>query len=189
MTQALKLLARLHEANVQSEFPYRLWDQANDFMEKIRAIGKDGSPDFEELRQIVHQVYEYAQADGWPECLNHCDALAANFLIGSAQDSPAMTLIDWEYSGQGDTAQDLGSFIACSDMSYDEALRAIEIYLGHAPAKEELRHYLAYTAIASYCWYLWAIYQEAHGVDTGEFLKMWHSYAYMYSDAAMNLYN
>lgn len=188
LTQALKLLARLHEANVQSEFPYRLWDQANDFMEKIREIGKDGSPDFEELRQIVHKVYEYAQADGWPECLNHCDALAANFLIGSAQGSPAMTLIDWEYSGQGDTAQDLGSFIACSDMSYDEALRAIEIYLGHAPAKEELRHYLAYTAIASYCWYLWAIYQEAHGIDTGEFLKMWHSYAYMYSDAAMNLY-
>jgi CTP:phosphocholine cytidylyltransferase-like protein/thiamine kinase-like enzyme len=188
LTQALRMLAKLHEANVQSEFPYRLWDQASDFMEKIRKLGVDSTPDFEDLRKQVLNVYGHVEADNWPECLNHCDALAANFLIGPSEGSPSMTLIDWEYSGQGDTAQDLGSFIACSDMSYDEALRAIEIYLGHAPCNEELRHYLGYTAIASYCWYLWAIYQEAHGVDTGEFLDMWHRYAYQYSEAAINLY-
>ena len=100
-----------------------------------------------------------------------------------------MTLIDWEYSGQGDTAQDLGSFIACSDLSYEEALFAIKAYLGHEPSVEELRHFLAYTAIASYCWYLWAIYQESNGVDTGEFLKLWYDYSYMYSEKALALYS
>ncbi len=190
LSEALNILARLHEANIQSEFPYRLWDQANDFLQKIQALGKDDTPDFYDLNERISRLHRHAMEDNWPECLNHCDALAANFLISSdITDHIEMTLIDWEYSGQGDTAQDLGSFIACSDMSYDEAINAIETYLGHAPDTNELRHYLAYTAIASYCWYLWAIYQESNGVDTGEFLDLWYRYTYLYSEKAIALYS
>lgn len=185
LSQAMALLSKLHEANVQSRFDYRLWDQATDFLHKIQKLHKDDSSDFYKLRDKIEKIYRYAQGDGWPECLNHCDALAANFLIGEDGD---MTLIDWEYSGQGDTAQDLGSFIACSDMSFEEALLAIDKYLGHKATEKELRHFLAYTAIASYCWYLWAIYQEANSVDTGDFLKLWHDYAYLYYGKAIALY-
>ena len=64
----------------------------------------------------------------------------------------------------------------------------IEEYLGHKPSIGELRHYLAYTAIAAYCWYLWAIYQEANSVDTGEFLKMWYDYSYLYYNKSIELY-
>ena len=185
LTQAVQLLAQLHKANIQSDFSYRLWDQANDFLEKIEVLKKNNTSDFYILRDQIESLYEFTKKDNWPECLNHCDALAANFLIDTEGN---MTLIDWEYSGQGDTAQDLGSFIACSDMNYEEAMFAINSYLGHEPSIEELRHYLAYTAIASYCWYLWAIYQEANGVDTGEFLELWHKYSYLYSEKAIALY-
>lgn len=189
LKMAVGLLARLHNANVQSEYQYRLWDQANDFLDKIKVLGKDDTPDFYELHKIISRLYSYAESDKWPECLNHCDALAANFLISDKNAGMIdMTVIDWEYSGQGDTAQDLGSFIACSDMNYEEALHAIRLYLGHEPNKEELRHFLAYTAIASYCWYLWAIYQESNGVDTGDFLRLWYDYSYFYSEKAEKLY-
>lgn len=185
LTQAMTLLSKLHEINVQSKYPYRLWDSATDFLHKIQKLHKDDSSDFYKLHDKIEKLYKYAQGDGWPECLNHCDALAANFLIG---EDGNMTLIDWEYSGQGDTAQDLGSFIACSDLSYDEALFAINKYVGHKATNEELRHYLAYTAIAAYCWWLWAIYQEANSVDTGDFMKLWHDYSYLYYNKAISLY-
>lgn len=185
MAQAMTIMSSLHKANVQSKFAYRLWDQATDFLHKIQRLHKDDTSDFYKLHDKIEKLYKYAQKDEWPECLNHCDTLAANFLIGEDDE---MTLIDWEYSGQGDTAQDLGSFIACSDLSYDEALSAINKYVGREPTNEELRHYLAYTAIASYCWYLWAIYQEANAVDTGEFLKLWHDYSYLYFNKAISLY-
>lgn len=185
MAQAMQLLGKLHKANVQSEFAYRLWDQATDFLHKIQMLGRDRTADFYKLHDKIEKIYKYAQKDGWPECLNHCDPMPGNFLIDDYGD---MTLIDWEYSGQGDTAQDIGSFIACSDLSYEEALDAIMKYLGHEPTFKELRHYLAYTAIASYCWYLWAIYQEANSVDTGDYLKQWHDYAYLYFEKAIALY-
>ena len=185
MAQAMAIMSDLHKANVQSKFAYRLWDQATDFLHKIQKLHKDDTSDFYKLHDKIEKLYKYAQKDGWPECLNHCDTLAANFLIG---EDGEMTLIDWEYSGQGDTAQDLGSFIACSDLTYEEALSAILKYVGHEPTIEELRHYLAYTAIASYCWWLWAIYSEAIGVDTGDFLKLWHDYSYLYFNKANALY-
>lgn len=189
LSEALKLLSQLHKSNIQSEFPYRLWDQANDFLQKIQSIGKDDTPDFYDLHDKIDVLYGHTLKDNWPECLNHCDALAANFLISENNgDGIDMTLIDWEYSGQGDTAQDLGSFIACSDLSYEEAINAIKLYLGHEPSAEETAHFLAYTAIASYCWYLWAIYQESNGVDTGEFLSLWHRYSYLYSEKASIIY-
>ena len=185
LTQAMSIISELHKANIQSKYPYRLWDQATDFLHKIQRLHKDDTSDFYKLHDKIEKLYKYAEKDKWPECLNHCDTLAANFLIGEDGD---MSLIDWEYSGQGDTAQDLGSFIACSDMSYEEALSAIHMFLGHEPTDEELRHYLAYTAIASYCWYLWAVYQEANAVETGEFLKLWYDYSYFYYDKAIALY-
>jgi len=185
MNQAMQLLSKLHKANVQSEFTYRLWDQATDFLHKVQKLGKDDTADFYKLRDKIEKLYQYANKDGWTECLNHCDPMPGNFLTGDDGD---MTLIDWEYSGQGDTAQDMGSFIACSDLTYDEAIVAIKKYLGHEPTTKELRHYLAYVAIASYCWYLWAIYQEANSVDTGDYLKMWYDYSYLYYGKAIALY-
>lgn len=185
LAKAMYIIRKLHQANVQSDFTYRLWEQATGFLHKIQRIHKDDTSDFYRIHDKIEKLHTFAQNDHWPECLNHCDTLAANFLTG---EDGEMTLIDWEYSGQGDTAQDLGSFIACSDMSYEEALSAINMYLGHVPTNEELRHYLAYAAIASYCWYLWAVYQEANAVDTGGFLKLWHDYAYLYYNKAIALY-
>ena len=183
--KALGLIRKLHDANIQSKYPYRLWEQAMDFLHKIQKLGRDDSSDFYKLHDKIESLYKYTLNDGWQECLNHCDTLAANFLFDADGDA---SLIDWEYSGQGDIAQDIGSFIACSDLSYGEALVAIEEYLGYSPSIEELRHYLAYIAIASYCWYLWAIYQEANSVDTGDFLKLWYDYAHLYYNKSIELY-
>ena len=42
LESAVKLLSRLHNANIQSKYPYRLWDQANDFLENMIVSYDDG---------------------------------------------------------------------------------------------------------------------------------------------------
>lgn len=66
-----------------------------------------------------------------------------------------MYLIDWEYAGMADPGCDIGTFIACSDYTPEEAEQVIARYLGHAPTGAELRHYIGYVAMASYFWFLW----------------------------------
>ena len=69
-----------------------------------------------------------------------------------------------------------------------EADRTIERYLGHKPSLKELRHYLAYVAILSYYWFVWAIYQDSVGKTVGQYLYIWYRYAKSYSARTLELY-
>ena len=57
----------------------------------------------------------------------------------------------------------------------------IREYCGANCSDKELFHYLAYTAILSYYWYVWALYREACGAVMGESLYNWHVMANRYS--------
>ena len=99
-----------------------------------------------------------------------------------------MYLIDWEYSAMSDYASDLGTFICCSDYSVDEARHVIELYFGRTPTDAEMRHCLAYVALAAYYWFVWALYKESTGDPVGEWLYLWYRTAKEYSALALKLY-
>ena len=106
---------------------------------------------------------------------------APNFLV-SGND---MYLIDWEYSAMSDYASDLGTFICCSDYTYEEACQVFDAYFGRKATPEELRHCLAYVALASYYWFVWALYKESSGDPVDEWLYLWYRYAKQYSALAL----
>ena len=53
--------------------------------------------------------------------------------------------------------------------------------LRKAYGDRELFHYLAYTAILSYYWYVWGLYRESSGVIMGEGLYHWRNTAKRFS--------
>lgn len=61
---------------------------------------------------------EYAEADGAPVCLTHNDFFYLNFLIDG---NDHLYLIDWEYAGMGDYANDFGTYVVCCECSDEEA--------------------------------------------------------------------
>ena len=69
-----------------------------------------------------------------------------------------------------------------------QAERFIREYCGDSMTELELFHYLAYTAIVSYYWYVWALYREACGAVMGESLYNWRVMAKRYSDYLMTHY-
>ena len=99
-----------------------------------------------------------------------------------------MYLIDWEYSAMSDPAGDLGCFITCSKYSFDEAVDIIKEYFSGNPTAKELRHYIAYVAVSSFYWFLWAINQEIQGKSIGEYLYIWYNHTKEYADYALKLY-
>jgi len=107
-----------------------------------------------------------------------------------------MFLIDWEYSGNDDPASDMGTFICCSDYTYDEAEKVLKMYLAGSgdgcgeitePDAGLMRHYLGYVAIASYYWFVWALYQELRGNHVGEWLYLWHRNSRVYAARAAKM--
>lgn len=184
VTQALNLIRKLHESNSKSEFDFDIWKQTLEYIKSLKDCGKDKTDDFYDLFSLVEQVYKIASTDKYAKwVLCHNDCYNPNFLLDEDNN---MYLIDWEYSGNDDPASDIGSFICCSHWPQERAEEVIEEYLEHKPNNEELRHYFAYVAIASYYWYVWALYQETRGNPMGEWTYLWYKNAKLY---AKKLYN
>ena len=181
--KAMKLVRSLHEAKIQSECEGDIWLAANAFIEKMPHVSKIKG--VQELHDFIKRIYYYAKLDNAEKVLCHYDCYDPNFLLDR---QGKMYLIDWEYACVDDPAIDLGTFICCADYSYSEALKVIEVYLARKPENEELRHFIAYIAIASYYWYLWALYQEANDNHVGDYLYIWYKYSWEYGKTAMEMY-
>ena len=51
-----------------------------------------------------------------------------------------------------------------------------------------MRHCMAYTGLAAYYWFLWALYKEATGDPVGEWLYLWYKATKTYGALAIELY-
>lgn len=181
--KAMQLVRRLHEAKIKSECAGDIWLAANAFIKKIPHVVKIKG--FQDLHDFIKGIYDYVRLDNAEKVLCHYDCYDPNFLLDR---QGKMYLIDWEYACVDDPAIDLGTFICCADYSYSEALKVIEVYLARKPEAEELRHFVAYIAIASYYWYLWALYQEANDNHVGDYLYIWYKYSWEYGKRAIAMY-
>ena len=107
----------------------------------------------------------------------HCDTYAQHWMLTENQ----TILIDWEYAGNADPGCDLGCYIMDAMWEVEKSEKFIREYCGEEYNDTLRFHYLAYTAIVSYYWYVWALYREACGAVMGESLYNWQMMAKRYS--------
>lgn len=183
---AVHLAKRIHTCGETT--PYTA-DIRYDALSMIPFITDRNRTDFSEFTDLYNaflKLVRLVDADQVEPCLCHNDLYAPNFLI----EEEHIDLIDWEYSGMGDYAGDLGTFICCSpSYTYDDVLRILKIYFECDPTPEQLRHCIAYISIAAFRWYVWSLYQDMHGKPVGELQYTWYRYAKEYSKRALELYS
>ena len=185
VSKALAMLKKLHDSNIKSNYDVNVKDKTQELIDKISLTGRNVFNDFEDLYSIIKKLYDYTQKDNVGKCLCHCDFCDINILVDKDNN---LNIIDWEYSGNDDPANDLGSFICCSSYSYEQACEILEMYYGRKLTDNEFRHCIAYVAISAYYWFIWAIYQETKGNKIGESLHDWYRCCFEYGEKALNLY-
>ncbi len=184
--RVLEVLRRLHERRLSVDWSFMPWEEAGKIEVMLRSY-KEGiaDPDFDKLKFLVGKCYEKCLGDGIENCFCHCDTYAPNWMLTEEQ----TILIDWEYAGNADPGCDIGTYIMDSMWDIDKAEEFIKEYCGEDITESQMFHYLAYTAILSYYWYVWALYREACGAIMGESLYNWHVMAKRYSKYLVNKYN
>ena len=176
--RVLRVMRTLHEKNISVGWSFLPWEEA----EKIEVIlrsekGGIADREFDKLKDAVGKCYKKCQNDGINMCFCHCDTYAPNWMLTEDQ----TILIDWEYAGNADPGCDIGTYIMDSMWEVSDAEKFIAEYCGKNMVDSQMFHYLAYTAILSYYWYVWALYREACGAVMGESLYNWHVMAKRYS--------
>ena len=184
--RVLSILRKLHQRRLSVDWSFLPWDEAGK-IEGMLLGSKVGiaDPEFYMLKESVGKCFQKCHGDGVEMCFCHCDTYAPNWLLTDNE----TVLIDWEYAGNADPGCDIGTYIMDSMWDVQEAEKFIVEYCGEGVTEKQLFHYLAYTAILSYYWYVWALYREACGAVMGDSLYNWHVMAIRYSKYLAKKYN
>lgn len=178
-SRVIKVLQKLHAADVQVDYGMKPWEDAC----KMEKLLKDGDGDsftkFEPLKKKIKKLYDITQGDGIKKCFCHGDTYRHNWMIWQNGDT---LLIDWEYSGMSDPGIDVGYYIVDAMYDFDDAESFIKEYLADNDNAKNEFHFMAYTAIIAYYWFVWALYRESCGAVMGESLYNWYKMAEKYAD-------
>lgn len=182
---AMEMARKLHESGTTVSRSFSFYEEGKGYEAKVLERRSIDIPDYWEMSEQAAKLNEHACADGGEPVLCHNDFFGLNFLVDK---EGKVSLIDWEYAGMSDYANDFGTFSVCEQLTEEQMLRALEHYFGRKPTDEELRHNLAMVGMAGWCWYAWALLKEAEGEDVGEWSYIYYRYGKAYLKKALDLY-
>lgn len=185
LEKAMRICRELHASDRTVERSFSFIDEADRYKSLLKEKTEIEIPDFNELSERFDTLAAHIRNDHAPECLCHNDFFSLNFLIDHEDH---YYLIDWEYAGMGDYANDFGTFTVCCQLNESEVEQALRFYFQREPTVEEHRHNLALVAFAGWCWYIWSLLKESEGDAVGEWLYIYYTYAVKYLERALRLY-
>ena len=155
------------------------WEDALTMERLLREKDAHCFDENEDLKKKIYKLYQRTLNDGIEKCFCHGDTYKPNWMI---KPDGNVILIDWEYSGYSDPGIDVGYYIVDAMYDFEEASRFICEYLGDDWTEQKEFHYMAYTAIIAYYWFVWAMYRESCGANMGDALPNWREMAVKYAD-------
>lgn len=180
---AMEMARKLHSCGVTSKWSFDVFENTRGILELLNDKERARYDDFERIRARIDRLEGRVRATSGAPVLCHNDFYDPNFLVKGTD----ISLIDWEYAGMSDYASDLGTFICCSDYSYEGSLGVLRQYLQREPTGEELFHCISYVAFAAWYWFVWALYKDQCGDPVGDWQNLWHRCASEYGRRAAQL--
>ena len=181
----LQLLRKLHMSGKTTDNVYDPLIISDKMM--ALACNTDSSlrSTFGEVRCKLGKLFNYTRMDGVQYCLCHNDSYWPNFLI--SKDS--LDLIDWEYAGMCDPANDFGGIIG-RDKFYDdnEIEDLLATYLGHVPTAFERRHYFSFIPISAWVYFCWSLFKASVNEPNGFFMHDCYKQINMFTDKMLAEY-
>lgn len=192
LQKGMEYLRRMHAIPVPQDGSLKVFD---DYEEAMRLMKVASTTKGNLLREFADEIrkaerlHDYLKADAArmsiPMVCCHNDTYEPNFL---ATADGELYLIDWEYAGLNDPANDLACFFCRYDYSDAEIDTFIEAYLQRKPSPDEYRHYIGYIALCGFYWMGWGLYKGSVGDDDGFFFLPAYRNYHRFIDKALNAY-
>lgn len=185
LKHAAELAGSLHQSKAQVTRKFSFIEEARYYESLIAAHQAEFPSDFCTMKSAFAQLEELIAQSSEAEVLCHNDFFAHNLLV---HPSGKIDLIDWEYAGMSDYAQDLGTFCVCCKLSETQFESFLQAYFKREPSLLEKAHCTAFVAFAGWCWYIWALFKELEGEIVGDWTYTHYCYANAYLARSFALY-
>lgn len=173
MKMGMSYLRKLHAVPVDPQSSVKDFDNVQETLRLMKIASatkgnllKEFSEEIEKVQKLDAYLKVDAKRMGLGRVYCHNDIYEPNFLATSDGD---LYLIDWEYAGINDPANDVAGFYSRYEYS-DEQIDAFinEYFEGH-PTADQYRHWLAFIPVAAFYWMGWAFYKGSVGEEDGFF--------------------
>lgn len=184
--RVLKLLRQYHISGGHIDFEYDPIATSDRMMAMACQTDPNLRLEFAEMRGKAGRLYEYTKKDGVPLCPCHGDCYWPNFLISK----DTLDIIDWEFAGMCDPANDFGGIVG-RDLDFDDEEEIgvlLEVYLGHSPSAFERRHYFSFIAIDAWLYFCWSIYKAGVNEPNGFFMHSCYVQMHRFMDKMLAAY-
>ncbi len=182
---AMTMARKLHESGATVERTFSFYDEGKRYESMLKGRGPIDASDWQQMSDQADALNALIHAEADAPVLCHNDFFGLNFLV---TEDGNISLIDWEYAGMGDYANDFGTFCVCEQLSEERMHQALSCYFGRKPTAAEWRHNLAQVGMAGWCWYAWSLLKEAEGENVGEWAYIYYRYGKTYLKQALQLY-
>lgn len=173
LEKGMEYLRRMHGTPVPANCHIKTFDDLEEGIKlmKIASATKGNllqefATEINQAKQLDRYLKEDAKRMGIKWCCCHNDTYEPNFL---ATANGELYLIDWEYAGLNDPANDLACFFCRYDYTQEEIDSFLKAYFQRDLTPDEYRHYIAYTALCAFYWMGWGLYKGSVGDDDGFF--------------------
>ena len=190
--KAMKYLRKLHEESLDRDSDVKNFDNIEEALKLMKLASSNKGNllyEFKEEIDKVKRLDSYLKEDlkrlKLSRCLCHNDIYEPNFLISNNQQ---MYLIDWEYAGLNDPANDICGFFSRYEFNEDDIDLFINDYLGNDYSYEMYRHIYAFIPVSAFYWIGWGCYKGSVGEDDGFFFLASYRLFHRYIDKALAMF-
>jgi CTP:phosphocholine cytidylyltransferase-like protein/thiamine kinase-like enzyme len=186
----MEYLRKIHGVQVDSDI--KVFDDVKEGKKLMTIASASKGNLFSEFSELIEKIEKLdllVKADavtlGIKPVLCHNDAYVPNYL---ATQTGELYLIDWEYAGINDPANDVACILCRGDYSKERTEEYLREYFGRELTPGEHRHYIAYIALCGFYWFCWGLYKGSVGDDDGFFFLPAYRSCIRYIDIALESY-
>lgn len=185
LKKGMEFLRTLHQAEFKTVKNFDTFEEAMRLMEVASAAKGDLKTEFADLIEKVSRLDQYIKEDGYPRVLCHNDVYEPNYLV---TEDDEMYLIDWEYTGVNDAANDISCILCRYHFTDEEIENYLRAYFDRELTEDEHRHYIAYIALCGFYWFCWGLYKGSVNDDDGFFMLPAYHNCLRFIDQALESY-
>lgn len=169
--KSIQLIKKMHEGASVAPSDVKKFDTLAEGKRLLKKASFAKGNLFEEFNEVIKKsekldnLLKKSAIDlGLKSVICHNDTYTPNFLIN---DDGRVYLIDWEYAGVNDPANDIGCILCRGNYSEEQVELCLETYFGRKLNEKEERHFKAYIALSAFYWLCWGLYKDSIGDDDG----------------------